>query len=391
MGSQLSAACKLAGVALASISLGTLLVSFMNPGFSVSRMSAGVSERLVHKEPIASIHMVNAKDGWGFTATSILTTTDGGGIWKYVTPEKMSKQPAPFHYLMSRWPDGWVTVQNPNGSVLTLYHTADGGRRWAIHYANTHSSGLVSNFGFISGSDGWITLTASGGMGHMTVTLLKTSDGGTRWTMIPVTSSPFDVSTPPGMVPTEDDKNGVVFSSSNRGWLTGYSYRMGRLYLYRTLDGGAKWRFQNVPLLRSYHSNYLVERPQFFSSKDGALLTLTNSSNPPLRRVSIIVYRTINGGNTWNPVRPLVISNDQGLAAVWQMESFARWYVVNGRHLLETSDGGKMWRIVSSDFNFTGVKQIDFISKNVGWVVTNRRMLYKTTDGGKHFNLQAFP
>lgn len=390
MRSRTSVAWKLAGVVLASLSLGTLLVNFLSPEFSASGKSTAVSESLVHKEAIVSVRMVTAKAGWGFTDPSIFTTTNGGVTWKNVTPTSISRRHAPFHYFMSRWPDGWVIVQSYNGRVLTIYHTADGGGRWVTSHANTYSNGFLANFGFTSGSAGWITLTASGGMGHMTVSLLKTSDGGSRWTVIPVTSSPLDVSTAPGMVPTGDDKNGVVFSSLNRGWLTGYSYRVSRLFLYRTVDGGVKWRFQNVPVLRSYHSNYLVEPPQFFSSNDGALLTLTNSSNPLIRRVSIIVYRTMNGGDSWNPVRPLTISDDQGLSAVWQMESFAHWYVVNGRHLLETTDGGKIWRAVSLHFNFAGVKQIDFVTNDVGWVVTNG-ILYKTVDGGEHFDRQPFP
>jgi photosystem II stability/assembly factor-like uncharacterized protein len=51
--------------------------------------------------------------------------------------------------------------------------------------------------------------------------------------------------------------------------------------------------------------------------------------------------------------------------------------------LLQTTDGGMQWRLVSVNPMQKQTKQLDFVNSSVGWAVLQNGHVEKTTDGGR--------
>ena len=56
-------------------------------------------------------------------------------------------------------------------------------------------------------------------------------------------------------------------------------------------------------------------------------------------------------------------------------------WIADGDILYVTNDGGSQWTTIPPSPRFANVKQVDFISPQVGWAVTPASLL-KTEDGG---------
>jgi hypothetical protein len=87
------------------------------------------------------------------------------------------------------------------------------------------------SFSFTSGSDGWMLGVTHAR--HQAIELVKTTDGGRRWTAVPVPPAPWIWSSS-----ARDAVSQVTFANARDGWLYGPG-------LWATHDGGARW--QRIP------------------------------------------------------------------------------------------------------------------------------------------------
>lgn len=107
---------------------------------------------------------------------------------------------------------GWVV-----GSNGTILKTSDGGVSWAAQTSETDQE--LSSVHFIDENVGWAT---GGGLSAQQAPLLKTTDGGQNWQLIPYTFNATSV-------------KDIFFFDENTGWVI----KMDSIYVSK--DGGVSW------------------------------------------------------------------------------------------------------------------------------------------------------
>jgi len=150
------------------------------------------------------------------------------------------------------------------------------------------------------------------------------------------------------------------------------------LYLYVTHDGGRTWRQQKLLVPPGVTSpwNNQTKPPIFFTAQDGILPVYYGYDTSA---VVVVFYVTHDGGTTWTYTTPASVTS------YWDPLSFAdvsHGWVTEGDALYVTSDGGHRWTTIRATPPFATVRQIDFISPQVGWAVRQTSpLLLKTLDG----------
>jgi photosystem II stability/assembly factor-like uncharacterized protein len=135
---------------------------------------------------------------------------------------------------------------------------------------------------FINSTDGWKLKYLDCAMYSQSAILYKTNDSGNTWSEINHTES----------VPLES-KTGMTFINSDIGWITTQTPKQGYIGLFRTLDGGLTWNYQDVDIPNDYKEcTFITYPPVFFSENDGVLFTYQSDLEP-------LVYITHDNGDSW--------------------------------------------------------------------------------------------
>ena len=111
----------------------------------------------------------------------------------------------------------------------------------------------------------------------------------------------------------------------------------------------------------------------FISSEVGWIVT--NSSDK--------VYRTTNGGNSWEPISSLGFNLNQ----IYFFDE-SNGILTGTGHIAKSLDGGLSWQNVY-DLNGLGFKDISFVDNNIGWVSTSTNKILHTNDGGINWEMQT--
>lgn len=342
---------------------------------------------------LEKIHMVDALSGWAiftdyrFPAIAVLLTTDGGTHWRDVTPPNSSGQRvAALNVTVLSSLVAWVTRVITNSTTLNytseILRTADGGRTWKSAAIPAPS---VTSISFINPREGWLIafLVAATGANE-SADIYRSTDGGETWIRVTWSSGlPYGV------------KRSITFLNSATGWITVLDPRGNQPFLYVTRDGGRHWQPQSMPLPPELTPRWEAwpEPPKFFSARDGSIPVRYDIRNDSGERTAsvIVLYATHDGGTTWTYTTPLKVNAAE---AVYQaVADVNHAWVINGGALQATSDGGQRWTATSGNpLLGTDVKQIQFISPEVGWAVRNARVfpapptppfLLKTLNGGR--------
>lgn len=213
---------------------------------------------------------------------------------------------------------------------------------------------------FSSAQVGWIGGGVDKGLMGNPV-LLKTTDGGTTWTSIDLTSlqiikfvTLYPVSDQLLYTCGIDNSTGSLFNSPR--------------VMYKSEDGGNTWR----KLASTNFSNGSFGL-YFFDAQVGLSVNIST------------VQKTTDGGVTWRTVF------DEGLAGIDKLQCFKSGigYAGGGNAvdlvrsvgiLLKTTDRGDSWQKIP--WPYGDIMTLSFLNERVGFVGTLDRHLYKTTDGG---------
>lgn len=330
---------------------------------------------IVESPNIAYIDMLNQKDGWGANGAKIFRTNDGGVTWYDTTPLKGETQNVyNVHPDFLDEKNAWALYADadvyPNGG--TLYRTTDGGETWDS-FSVPFSEGDLE---FIDAKNGWMMASLGVGAGSMGVSIFQTQDGGETWTRAYTNDHTFDDAG--DSLPLGGLKNFIYPLDMETAWVGGVIYMAGRVYLYRTDDGGATWAEQPVILSSEAAGGELSALDLTFFSPTTGLLTL-RSLGDVLRTE---IYLTQDGGKTWAS-SDIVLEGYGSLTILSENEML---FFAEGK-LDVTQDAGKTWNVVQPDIDFTDVMvSMDFISPQIGWVITSdvpgEYSLYRTEDGG---------
>jgi photosystem II stability/assembly factor-like uncharacterized protein len=355
-----------------------------------------MAQSLPPVQGLDSIAMADRRTGWAVTdSDKILHTIDGGEHWTNVTPPNVTatqKYALGMPYVLGSrlaWVQSCALQNNITVELCTLFRTNDGGRSWNDLGAlpkfqirgnpNPVAAGTIYNF--IDQRHGWLMI-GLGALGSMDVDIHRTNDGGRTWVKIAADNTRDRRSG----LPFAGQKLGITFLNITTGWITGYISGCNRPYLYVTRDSGRTWQPQRIPLPSQVTArwNMYTMPPTFFSARDGVLpVSLSyalKGENCEEGKTVVIVYTTHDGGNRWNYTSPVAAHRKIPV-------SFAdvnHGWLADGGILFRTNDGGYRWTKIPLSSTFGDIKQLDFVSPQIGWAVrTVAPFLWRTLDGGQ--------
>lgn len=317
--------------------------------------------------PLTQIRMTDASHGWALDKNNVLKTSDGGKSWVALTPKGADVShgiEADFMNALNAW------VAMPGNSTITLFRTTTGGASWTSSSINEATPGGLS-LTFVSSQTGWIEDAPDGaGAGSEGVDILRTDNGGATWTRIATSGQGANA------LPIGGIKSGLSFVNTATGWATGESATM-TPWLYMTHDGGKTWYPKTISGLSSAASAYQTAPSEVLGNNGFLPLTVTNSSTP-----HTILARSSDGGATWTVngqqsaaflTSNLYVENSQNAWATDQ----------NSGDVYRTTNGGKTWQKVASQTGIYG--PLSFISATTGFGLSGRdqTLLKRTDDGGK--------
>ncbi len=319
----------------------------------------------------------------------IMRTTDAGASWENVTPVGLATAKGN-RYISSVYfkgiEDAWVSYGGAaDGAAQTLVATKDGGRHWSVIGRPPSPYCEVE---FIDVAHGWcVEMGAAAGTDE--VVLYRTTNGGRSWKLGSRSASATGAPGKPGSLPSVCEKR-LVFISETEGWAS-FACNAGKVGsvspLFETTDAGRSWSDASIsPLPPGYISENgspaaWVGSPLFDGSTGAA--GLSDDANGHL--VSLI-YRTIDGGSSWQPVLP------PGPPHYWLIDlvDATQWKLVSGHTILSTSNAGRTWQTVNSDRNLGAAPE--FVTPEVAWYPGSEAPVeYRTVDCGATWIRIRFP
>jgi photosystem II stability/assembly factor-like uncharacterized protein len=189
-------------------------------------------------------------------------------------------------------------------------------------------------------------------------------------------------------------RDDMVFANATTGF-----YGTGKGSLYRTDDGGLRWRLvwsRPGTFIRSL--GFMDGKHGFLGNLGAGLANITDTT--PL-------YETKDGGLTWNPANigtvsvPGICSIDiLKTRSIHEGDVRDRYYVhaagrANGpAKLLRSEDGGATWRLIDLSDRAGMILDVRFLDPNIGFVFAatsgdiaqSSGLVLKTTDGGRSWH-----
>ena len=230
----------------------------------------------------------------------------------------------------------------------------------------------------------------------------KTNDGGMRW--LPVSDSTFKSSSVGAITVAESDPN-VIYAGMGETDIRGNI--SGGDGIYKSTDAGKSWK--HIGLKKSWGIARIVVHP-----KDANIVYVASLGNPfgrvnkPLNSEERGIYRSLDGGNTWQQI--LAPTNDKtgGIevhmdptnpsilyAALW--ECFRNNHMMSsggeGSGLYKSTDGGTTWTNISKKpglpvgiLGKIGVAVSPLNGNRIWAIVENKNGgLFRSDDGGENW------
>ena len=285
------------------------------------------------------------------------------------------------HFVDAR--TGWAA-----GGRGVLLRTSDGGASWKL--MPRPSEDTLRDVHFTSALSGWLVCDQSDYAPQLPDQprsyLLRTADGGMSWSRVEPTGAD-----------TEVRLTRVVFADAARGWAFGEAGA-----LYATLDEGRTWAQQEVP------TRHLLLGGAFLDAQRGWLVGAG----------STLLY-TSDGGASWRAGRlegiarddedapafgqraqtPAVVAASAGQApparaaktnarlnAVCFADAARGWAVGARGRIFATADGGRTWRAQASGVT-DDLFDVKFVNQREGWVAGAGGTLLHTADGGASWSI----
>ncbi|MFN2197514.1 MAG: hypothetical protein ACK2UW_15460 [Anaerolineales bacterium] len=350
-----------------------------SPGSGTETPPPGAAQ--VAAPDLVRIDMTSFANGWGVSENQVLITRDGASSWFDVTPAGVSSLGFAASSAFMGDTTAWVQVPDPeNPESSTLYHTTDTGTTWASYPLPFGSAYLD----FLDDQHGAALSVAGVGLGSSLVRIYRTENGGESWALVFENNPDLPADTP-GVLPMAGIKTGISFQDENIGYVTGSVPADEFVYLYRTEDGGSTWNPVNLDLpaeLTGSMLNFLP--PVFFNPTQGKLAV--SYQNPGGQ--GMLVFTTNNGGQSWMATTPIPISGPVDFV------NMQFGVVSDGNVFYATQDGGQIWKQYAAGIRLgESLAQLDFVVPGSGYILSitadGARQIYRTDDGGT--NMRSVP
>ncbi len=208
-------------------------------------------------EPVnlSSLSYRDAMHAWGVASTEsgdvFVQSSDGGRSWKKEDLPLMGPPSAGNRITAAYLGDqyAWLVYTDASGMMLPEYriiYTTDGGNNWQesdlLNTEGLEETFMVSHLTFVDESTGWLLAHVGAGMNHDYIIIYQTQDGGKTWQRL---LDPFN----DGSGVQSCSKNGIWFTDTTHGWLTGSCNGVAPgVFLYKTTNGGKTWRNVELPV-----------------------------------------------------------------------------------------------------------------------------------------------
>ncbi|MEZ0309021.1 MAG: YCF48-related protein [Ramlibacter sp.] len=311
---------------------------------------------------------------------SVFVSDDGGLTWRDVHasfPVAESRDWMLSEVKLTAQGDGWGLLRDPLYSPdikLTVLRASNGATRWApITLPASLEGAVLAPGSLVDAQTLWLV---KDGLAYWT------QDGGTTWKQLSV---PGETSRPAGL---ERDGGGGLLAA----FFEGSAVR--NRHFYRSVDGGQTWR--RVPGGLDEEVDRYVEIPfpggvaqvlpssavrglWFFDAARGLALTRDGA-----------LMDTSDGGRHWTSrgvttpaVQPCCI-----ISGRLQFTTSGRGWLIDKGKLMQSSDGGRNWSSAPVPAGMGSVRDLQFMDGQRGWAVTAQGQLFGTTDGGASWTLR---
>jgi photosystem II stability/assembly factor-like uncharacterized protein len=269
------------------------------------------------------------------TSGEIVRTTNGGKSWQELYPTGITglEQLTSIQFLNTNL--GYAA--GCNGVILK---TTDGGENWS---ALTPPTSLdIRELFFINKDIGWVCGDEQ--------FLAKTTDGGASWSTISRTGTyPYPA---------------IQFIDENTGWMLYTSAYDGKIL--KTNDGGINWTTQIKGDSIHFWNLYFLNNSVGFAGGVGQ------------------IYRTINGGNTWEKIFD---GKNWVIRDIKFNEKKEGWFVGDNGYILHCDSTWSVWNTQTSTTtnNLYGIN----VHGNDCWAVGKNGTILHSTNGGNTWTKQV--
>ena len=272
----------------------------------------------IHGFPLMDLQFIG-DHGWAVGAMgTIMKTIDGGQHWQHI---KLNSDADLNRVQFINKNEGWASGgrirmgatnasmrHDQRGGFAYIYHTKDGGKTWECQFAERgrHLFALDfvnENIGYAGGERGF---------------LMKTTDGGKHWNVLPTTG-------------TLNWLYGMAFKDEYTGFAVGLNEAV-----IKTSDGGKSWVKVNAASDKKFYGFRSIYRDICFKGNTGCIVGQNGS-----------VLISHNGGETWEPSATFFQNDVRELMDLKSVLFVTpqRGYAVGelGTKIMMTEDGGRNW------------------------------------------------
>ena len=330
-------------------------------------------------DELKGLHMLDERKGWAY-GMALWFTEDGGNHWTKRSPKELgfgytSLDPA-FVGASYAW---YVTPNAAHESrmpTLVVHRTADGGKTWAnadLPLTEPGGEWKTIRIVFADEKNGWVLLTGQTEMSAGTKKALFRTTDGGATWTRSLQAEGGSDS----LEGVQGVPNGIVFRTALEGFLTTTGFDAP--YVYRTADGGRTWNREEAGL-QSQRGDALP--PMFFGEDrlEGVLSVCQFGQT--------LFFRTLDGGQTWgNPVSAPAVFSPSHPERLMFLDAGHGFYLEDSggfSSLKVTTDGGGSWR----DTGVTLIGEqptLHFISPEMGWLASDASLV-GITHGGNAFH-----
>lgn len=308
---------------------------------------------------LRGLSIVDASVAWASgTRGQVLRTTDGGRHWRVDSVPRASA----LDFRDVQGADArtaWVMSSgDADKGQAWIYHTTDGGARWAAQYTTRTTGVFLDAIAFWDATHGIALSDPVNGRFF----LLTTRDGGRRWTPVPPERLPPNL---PGEAAFAASGTCLAVHGGGDVWIATGGGAKARVF--HSTNRGRTWSVAEVPVKAGDASSGLFS-VAFRDARHG--IAVGGDYRKP-NEASANVAVTSDGGRSWRLARTMPAGYLSAVAFVPGTRATAVAVGLAGTAV--STDGGSSWTMVDS----VAYNSVAFGASGDGWAVGPRGRIAK--------------
>ena len=329
------------------------------PEFKMVRKHSDLDAVCSQTSPyLSDIHATSNSVAWGIAGDgsgnqtnyrAYAKTTDGGLTWTSKKVETLGG--TAFSQIFGVNDQiAYIAMWGDNQSNNKILRTTDGGTNWSVILTGGHTGSFFNVVHFFNQNEGFVQ-----GDPDSEFELYTTTDGGDNWTRVAGANIPDPISGEFGIVNHYTAAGNTIWFTTNKG------------RIFKSIDKGYTWNVYTIKSGVGSNTTYIDVAFSDDAQTGLAHLTYVVGSTSTYE-----YYKTTNGGETWAQITPTGNFYDSDLSAVPGTNGM--FYTVGADYqtpkmgVSYSTDGGQTWTELAEyykDFQFTSIAMA---SQNKGYV-----------------------